>query len=75
MDDAKNRCLEAFVEFAGGAGDKHAAADAALAVFHALHNPGHLAAFGQSVLLEVSMTFLRSAVFAIFAISNLHSFR
>src|SRR5689334_19178045 len=26
--------------------------------------------FGQSVLLEVSMTFLRSAVLAIFAISN-----
>jgi hypothetical protein len=37
---------EFLVEFTGGAGDKYPSTDAALAVFHPLHDAGRLATFG-----------------------------
>jgi hypothetical protein len=59
------------VEFAARAGNKNAAGCTPFAIFHPLHDARRLAAFGQSVLFVVSIIFLRSAVFAIFAMSLL----
>jgi len=42
----KKAVLELFEEFTAGAGNKDAAGHVALAIFHALHNAGGLAAFG-----------------------------
>ena len=41
-----NRLLQLLVEFAGRAGNKNPPRDAALAVFHALHDAGGLATLG-----------------------------
>ena len=60
------RCLELFVEFAGRAGDKDAAANSPLAVLHPLHDSRRFAALGAVRGLRRIHYFLAVASFCNF---------